>query len=164
MESQFEVFLEDGDVPMKKLQREFKKNGVSIAGADNLFGSSMVWEKQKGDLWVITDYTNGRVYTIRKQGDTLNVFAGIYPESWNLSNSLTAMTQKRGNRWLINDSSRRRMYTIRSEKNRLNIYDGAALSASPDSAVRGFEPVVDIVVMLDYSRSMAASPKRLCSV
>ena len=154
MESQFEVLLEDGDVPMKKLQREFKKNGVSIAGVDNLFGSSMVWEKQKGDLWVITDYTNGRVYTVRKQGDKLNVFAGIYPESWNMSNSLTAMPQKRGNRWLINDPTRRRMYTIRSEKNRLNIYDGAALSASPDSAVRGFEPVVDIVVMLDYSRSM----------
>ena len=161
MESQFEVLLEDGDVPMKKLQREFKKNGVSIAGVDNPFGSSMVWEKQKGDLWVITDYTNGRVYTIRKQGDKLNVFAGIYPESWNLSNSLTAMTQKRGNRWLINDSTRRRMYTIRSEKNRLNIYDGAALSASPDSAVRGFEPVVDIVVMLDYSRSMGGKSEAI---
>ena len=38
MESQFEVLLEDGDVPIKKLQREFKKNGVSLAGADNLFG------------------------------------------------------------------------------------------------------------------------------
>ncbi|MCE2415599.1 VWA domain-containing protein [Candidatus Poribacteria bacterium] len=161
MESQFEVLLEDGDVPMKKLQREFKKNGVSIAGVDNLFGSSMVWEKQKGDLWVITDYTNGRVYTIRKQGDKLNVFAGIYPESWNLSSSLTAMTQKRGNRWLINDSTRRRMYTIRSEKNRLNIYDGAALSASPDNAVRGFEPVVDIVVMLDYSRSMGGKSEAI---
>ena len=161
MEAQFEVLLEDGDVPMKKLQREFKKNGVSIAGADNLFGSSMVWEKQKGDLWVITDYTNGRIYTIRKQGDKLNVFAGIYPESWNLSNSLTAMTQKRGNRWLINDSSRRRMYTIRSENNRLNIYDGAALSAAPDSAVRGFEPVVDIVVMLDYSRSMGGKSEAI---
>ena len=154
MESQFEVLLEDGDVPMKKLQREFKENGVSIAGVDNLFGSSMVWEKQKGDLWIITDYTNGRVYTVRKQGDKLNVFAGIYPESWNMSNSLTAMPQKRGNRWLINDPTRRRMYTVRSEKNRLNIYDGATLSASPDSAVRGFEPAVDIVVMLDYSRSM----------
>lgn len=161
MEAQFEVLLEDGDVPIKKLQREFKKNGVSIAGADNLFGSSMVWEKQKGDLWVITDYTNGRIYTIRKQGDKLNVFAGIYPESWNLSNSLTAMTQKRGNRWLINDSSRRRMYTIRSENNRLNIYDGAALSAAPDSAVRGFEPVVDIVVMLDYSRSMGGKSEAI---
>ena len=105
-------------------------------------------------MWVITDYTNGRVYTVRKQGDKLNVFAGIYPESWNLSSSLTAMTQRRGNRWLINDPTRRRMYTVRSEKNRLNIYDGAALSSSPDNAVRGFEPAVDIVVMLDYSRSM----------
>ena len=161
MESKFEVLLEDGDVPIKKLQREFKKNGVSIAGVDNPFGSSMVWEKQKEDLWVITDYSNGRVYTIRKQDNKLNVFAGIYPESWNLSNSLTAMTQKRGNRWLINDRTHRRMYTIRNEKDRLNIYDGAALSASPDSAVRGFEPVVDIVVMLDYSRSMGGKSEAI---
>ncbi|MYC77161.1 VWA domain-containing protein [Candidatus Poribacteria bacterium] len=161
MESKFEVLLEDGDVPIKKLQREFKKNGVSIAGVDNPFGSSMVWEKQKEDLWVITDYSNGRVYTIRKQDNKLNVFAGIYPESWNLSNSLTAMTQKRGNRWLINDRTHRRMYTIRNEKDRLNIYDGAVLSASPDSAVRGFEPVVDIVVMLDYSRSMGGKSEAI---
>ena len=68
MESQFEVFLEDGDVPMKKLQREFRKNGARLAGIDNLFGSATVWEKQKGDLWVITDYTNGRIYTVRKEG------------------------------------------------------------------------------------------------
>ena len=161
MESQFEVLLEDGDVPMKKLQREFKKNGVSIAGVDNIFGSSMVWEKQKGDLWVITDYTNGRIYTIRKQGNKLNVFAGIYPESWNASKSLTAMTQKRGSRWLINDPTRRRMFTVRSDKNRLNIYDGAAPSASPDNAVRGFEAAVDIVVMLDYSRSMGGKSEAI---
>ena len=79
MESQFEVLLEDGDVPIKKLQREFKRNGVSLAGADNLFGSSTVWEKQKNDLWVITDYTNGRIYTIRKQGNKLNVFRRDLP-------------------------------------------------------------------------------------
>lgn len=161
MEAQFEVLLEDGDIPIKKLQREFKRNGVSLAGADNLFGGSTVWEKQKGDLWVITDYASGRIYTIRKDGNKLNVFAGIYPESWNLSKNLTAMTQKRGNRWLINDPSRRRMYTVRSEKNRLNIYGGASLSASPDSAVKGFEPAVDIVVMLDYSRSMGGKSEAI---
>ena len=154
MESQFEVLLEDGDVPIKKLQTEFKRNSVRLAGAGNLFGSSTVWEKQKGDLWVITDYTNGRIYTIRKEGNKLNVYAGIYPESWNLSTNLTAMTQKRGSRWLINDPNQRRMFTVRSEDNRLNIYDGAALSAPPDRAVKGYEPAVDIVVMLDYSRSM----------
>ena len=161
MESQFEVLLEDGDVPMKKLQREFKKNGVSIAGADNLFGSSTVWEKQKGDLWVITDYTNGRIYTIRKQGNKLNVYAGVYPESWNTSTNLTAITQRRGNRWLINDRNRRRMFTVRSDKNRLSIYDGATLSASPDTGVKGHGPAVDIVVMLDYSRSMGGKSEAI---
>ena len=161
MESQFEVMLEDGDVPMRKLQREFRRKGVRLAGVDNLFGSATVWERQKGDMWVITDYTNGRMYTIRKEGNKLNVYAGVYPESWNASTSLTAMTQKRGSRWLISDPNRRRMFTIRSEDNRLNIYDGAALSASPDKAIRGYDPVVDIVVMLDYSRSMGGKSEAI---
>ena len=161
MESQFEVMLEDGDVPMKKLQREFRQNGIRLAGVDNLFGSATVWEKQKGDLWVITDYTNGRIYTVRKSNNKLNVYAGIFPESWNASTRLTAMTQKRGSRWLINDPNRRRMFTIRSEDNGLNIYEGAALSASPDKAIRGYEPAVDIVVMLDYSRSMGGKSEAI---
>lgn len=161
MESEFEVMLEDGDIPMKKLNREFKRNGISLAGAGNLFESTKVWEREKGDLWVITDYTSGRVYTVRKAGDTLNVYAGIFPESWNLSNNVTAMPQQRGNRWIINDSTHRRMYTVRSEKDRLNIYDGAALRTSADKASRGFEPAVDIVVMLDYSRSMGGKSEAI---
>ena len=161
MESQFEVLLEDGDIPMKKLQREFKRNGIALSNDGSLFNSAKVWEKEKGDLWVITDYLSGRTYTIRKTGDKLNVYAGVYPESWNTSENLTAMTQRNGRRWLINDRNNKRMYTIRSEKNRLNIYDGAALSAAPDSAVRGFEPIVDIVVMLDYSRSMGGKSQAI---
>ena len=161
MESQFEVLLEDGDVPIKKLHREFKENGISLSNGGSLFNNAKVWEKEKGDLWVITDYTNGRTYTIRKTGDKLNVYAGVYPESWNSSENLTAMTQRHGRRWLINDRNNKRMYTIRSEKNRLNIYDGAALSAAPDRAVRGYEPAVDIVVMLDYSRSMGGKSQAI---
>ncbi len=161
MESQFEVLLEDGDIPMKKLQREFKQNGISLSNGGSLFNNAKVWEKEKGDLWIITDYVNGRTYTIRKTGDKLNVYAGVFPESWNTSENLTAMPQRHGRRWLINDRNNKRMYTIRSEKNRLNIYDGAALSASPDTAVRGFEPIVDIVVMLDYSRSMGGKSQAI---
>ena len=161
MESQFEVLLEDGDIPMKKLHREFKRNGISLSNGGSLFNNAKVWEKEKGDLWVITDYVSGRTYTIRKTGDKLNVYAGVFPESWNTSENLTAMPQRNGRRWLINDRNNKRMYTIRNEKNRLNIYDGAALSAAPDSAVRGFEPIVDIVVMLDYSRSMGGKSQAI---
>lgn len=151
MESQFEVELEDGDIPAKKLEREFKRNGVSLSNDGSLFNSAKVWEKGEGDLWVITDYANKQTYTIRKAGDKLNVYAGIYPESWNLSDNLTALTQQRGNRWLINDRRGNRMYTVRNEKDRLNVYAGGTPGASPE---KGFGTVVDIVVMLDYSRSM----------
>ena len=161
LESKFEVFLEDGDVPMKKLLREFRKNGIRLNDSGNLSQSATIWEKQENDLWVMTDYANGRIYTIRKEGNKLNVYAGVYPESWNLSGNLTALTQQRGNRWLINDRRSRRMYTVRNENNRLNIYTGAGLSTSPGRAVKGFEPVVDIVVMLDYSRSMGGKSQAI---
>ena len=158
MESQFEFDLEDGDIPAQKLEREFKQNGISLTNGSNLFDNAKVWEKEKGDLWVITDYVSGRTYTIRKQGDKLNVYAGIYPESWNLSENQRALTQRRGNRWLINDRNNRRMYTVRSDKNRLNVYAGGIPGATPE---KGFETVVDIVVMLDYSRSMGGKSEAI---
>lgn len=158
LEAKFEVLLEDGDVPMKKLLREFRKNGIRLNDSGHLSQSATIWEKQENDLWIMTDYANGQIYTIRKEGNKLNVYAGVYPESWNLSANLTALTQQRDNRWLINDPGRRRMYTIRSDKNRLNIYTGAHPNPSSD---KGFEPVVDIVIMLDYSRSMGGKSQAI---
>ena len=158
MESKFEVHLEDGDIPAKKLERVFEENGISLSIGGSLFNNAKVWEKEKGDLWVITDYSSGHTYTIRKEGDRLNVYAGIFPESWGLSENFNALTQQRGNRWLINDRGSRRMYTVRSEKNRLNVYAGGTPGASPE---KGFGTFVDIVVMLDYSRSMGGKSEAI---
>ena len=158
MESKFEVHLEDGDIPAKKLERVFKENGISLSIGGSLFNNAKVWEREEGDLWVITDYASGHTYTIRKQGDMLNVYAGIYPESWGLSENLNALTQQRGNRWLINDQRSKRIYTVRSEKNQLNVYAGGTPSASPE---KGFGTAVDIVVMLDYSRSMGGKSEAI---
>ena len=158
MESQFEVALEDGDMPAKKLERLFQENGISLSTGGSVFNNAKVWEKEKGDLWVITDHSSGQTYTIRKAGDKLNVYAGIYPESWNLSENFNALTQHRGNRWLINDRRSRRMYTIRSEKDKLNVYAGGSPGASPE---KGFGTFVDIVIMLDYSRSMGGKSEAI---
>ena len=158
MEAKFEVFLEDGDIPMRKLLREFGKQGVSVGKDTRLSESATIWEKDGGALWMITDDVNRRVYTVRKEGNKLNVYAGIYPESLNISAALTAMPQQRGSRWLINDARHHRMYTIRSDKNRLNIYAGANPNVS---ASRGFEPTVDIVIVLDYSRSMGGKSQAI---
>ena len=158
MESKFEVQLEDGDLPTKKLERLFQENGITLSVGGSLFNNAKVWEREKGDLWVITDYASGQTYTIRKAGDRLNVYAGIYPESWNLSENLSALTQQRGNRWLINDQRGKRMYTVRSEKNKLNVYAGGSPGASPE---KGFGTFVDIVIMLDYSRSMGGKSEAI---
>ncbi len=158
MESKFEVQLEDGDLPTKKLERLFQENGITLSVGGSLFNNAKVWEREKGDLWVLTDYASGQTYTIRKAGDRLNVYAGIYPESWNLSENLSALTQQRGNRWLINDQRGKRMYTVRSEKNKLNVYAGGSPGASPE---KGFGTFVDIVIMLDYSRSMGGKSEAI---
>ncbi len=158
LEAKFEVFLEDGDIPMKKLLREFGRKGVSLGADTRLSESATIWEKDEGDLWMITDNVNRRVYTVRKEGNKLNVYAGIFPERLNISANLTAMPQRRGNRWLLNDARHHRMYTIRSDKNRLNIYAGAAPGVA---ANKGFEPTVDIVIVLDYSRSMGGKSQAI---
>ena len=62
--------------------------------------------RSPGEVWVITDPGNGRVYTIRKEGEKLNVYLGVHPEA-----------------------------TAR--------------------------PIVDIVIMLDYSRSMGGKSEAL---
>lgn len=162
MEAQFEVFLEDGDIPMKKLLREFGRQGVSVGKDTRLSESATIWEKDEGELWMITDNVNRRVYTVRKEENTLNVYAGIYPERFNISANLTAMPQRRGSRWLLNDARHHRMYTIRTDKNRLNIYAGAAPGASANKGANsGFEPTVDIVIVLDYSRSMSGKSQAI---
>lgn len=158
MEAQFEVFLEDGDIPMKKLLREFGEKGVSVGKDTRLSERATIWEKDEGELWMITDDVNRCVYTVRKEGNKLNVYTGIYPESFNISENLTAMPQRRGRRWLINDARHHRMYTIRTDKNRLNIYAGAAPGVSANSR---FEPTVDIVIVLDYSRSMGGKSQAI---
>lgn len=83
----------------KKLRREFQKHNVILSDTWRLAVSTTTLVRSPGEVWVITDPGSGRVYTIRKEGEKLNVYLGVHPEA-----------------------------TAR--------------------------PIVDIVIMLDYSRSM----------
>ncbi len=150
LEAKFDVTLEDGNIPTRKLIREFKKHGIELKEYLYYSEDATLRKKHENDLWVMTDHKSGLVYTIRKVGDKLNVYSGIYPESWNLNKNLNARTLRRDKIWRVNDSENNRMYTIRSEKDRLNIYGGG----QPGAAAEDSEPIVDIAIMLDYSQSM----------
>ena len=150
LEAKFDVTLEDGNIPTQKLIREFKKHGIELKEYLYFSEDATLKKKHENDLWVMTDHKSGLVYTIRKVDDKLNVYGGIYPESWNLNKNLNARVLRQDKIWRINDQENDRMYTIRSEKDRLNIYGGG----QPGIAAADSEPIVDIAIMLDYSQSM----------
>ena len=149
MDLKFQVALNDhGDIPTKKLYRAFEQHGFALAKNWRLSEDAIILVRKKNSLWVINDNANRRVYTIRKMGDKLNVYAGVYPESLQLSESTLA--RKEGSLWKIHDGVKGRLYSLRQQDEKFNFYT----EASPKSAERDTETAADIVIMLDYSRSM----------
>lgn len=109
-------------------------------------------------MWVITDYDMGQVFTIRRYGNKLHVYAGITPDNWGFASNTTARTQQQGRRWTMKDESNNQLYTLKQEDGRLNVYTGGQPGTASNNAS---EPIVDIVIMLDYSRSMGGKSQAL---
>ncbi len=104
---EFQVALDDhGDILTKKLRQEFQKHNVILSDTWRLRESATTLVRSPGEMWVITDHDYGRIYTVRKEGDKLNIYLGGHPEA-----------------------------TAR--------------------------PIVDIVIMLDYSRSMGGKSEAI---
>ena len=82
LDLEFQAALDDhGDILTQKLRREFRKNNVVLSEAWQLSESATTLVRSPGEIWVITDHGSGRVYTIRKEGEKLNVYLGIHPEA-----------------------------------------------------------------------------------
>ena len=75
------AFDDHGDILTAKLRREFQKHNVILSETWRLAESATTLVRSPGEVWVITDHGSGRVYTIRKEGDKLNVYLGIHPEA-----------------------------------------------------------------------------------
>ena len=104
---EFQAALDDhGDILTKKLRREFQKHNVFLSDTWRLAESATTLVRSPGEMWVITDHDYGRIYTVRKEGEKLNIYLGGHPEA-----------------------------TARS--------------------------IVDIVIMLDYSRSMGGKSEAI---
>lgn len=82
LELDFQAALDDhGDILTQKLRREFQKHNVILSETWQLSESATTLVRSPGEIWVITDHGSGRVYTIRKEGEKLNVYLGIHPEA-----------------------------------------------------------------------------------
>ena len=107
LELEFQAALDDhGDILTKKLRREFQKHNVILSDTWRFSESATTLVRSPGEIWVITDHGSERVYTIRKEGEKLNVYLGVHPEA-------------------------------------------------------NARPIVDIVIMLDYSRSMGGKSEAI---
>ena len=79
---EFQAALDDyGDILTKKLRREFQKHNVILADSWRLAESVTTFEKLPGEAWVVADNANGQSYTVRREGEKLNVYLGVHPES-----------------------------------------------------------------------------------
>ena len=79
---EFQAALDDhGDILTKKLRREFQKHNVILSDTWRLGESATTFVKSPGDMWIITDHDYGRIYTVRKEGEKLNIYLGGHPEA-----------------------------------------------------------------------------------
>ncbi len=87
---------------------------------------------------------------LRRKFHKHNVFLS---DDWRSSGSATPLVRSSGETWVITDDAGQ-SYTIRKESGKLNVYRGL----HPESST---QPVVDIVIMLDYSRSMGGKSEAI---
>jgi Mg-chelatase subunit ChlD len=82
LDLEFQAALDDhGDILTKKLRREFQNHNVFLSDTWRLAESATTLVRSPGEVWVITDHASGRIYTIRKEGEKLNVYLGVHPEA-----------------------------------------------------------------------------------
>ena len=82
LELEFQAALDDhGYILTKKLRRAFQKNNVFLSDTWELAESVITLVRSPGEIWVITDHASGRIYTVRKEGEKLNVYLGVHPEA-----------------------------------------------------------------------------------
>ena len=158
LELKFQVFFEDGDTPIEKLKQEFMKNGTVLPDRTFLQENAKVLDQQNNDLWLITDSADGQIFAINRNKNKLDVYAGVVPENWNLDANPSARTQQQGKRWSLNDLRNNQIYTFIKDKDQLIVYMGGqpGTGANPNA-----EPIVDIMIMLDYSRSMGGKSQAI---
>ena len=158
LELKFEVPFGDGKISLDKIQQEFENNGVAFKEHILTSENAKILEKPDTDLRVIIDHANGKIYAIQRVEKGLNVYAGLYPKSWNLGEDLIARSQQRSQKWLLTDLQNNQVYTFKKDKDRLIVYTGGQPGTASNKAA---EPIVDIVVMLDYSRSMGGKSQAI---
>ena len=157
IELYFEVMMAEGENPIQRIQEEFDKHGVVLKAETFNAEYKRLITPHKKDLLIINDYSNGQIYALQIRQDKISVYSGGHPKNWPLAPKLIA-TYQQSNRWIIFDEVNKQAYTVIKTREGLAVYVGGQPGNVQSS---NSESIVDIVVMLDYSRSMGGKSQSI---
>ncbi len=147
----FEVAIQAGENPIQRIQKEFDTHGVVLKAESFKTEYNELVEQDKKNLLIITDYNHGQLYAMQIEKNKISVYSGEHPKNWTSAPKLIANSYQQSNKWFINDKVNKQTYTLIKAREELAVYMGG----QPGNTQRtNTESIVDIVVMLDYSRSM----------
>ncbi len=158
IELHFEIPVEEGENPIDKIQNEFDRIEVGLSTTSFITGYKKLVDKQNKDLLIITDYENGQIHAIRGDQNKFYVYSGEIPENWSFAENLIAKSYQSNNRWTLTNHGNNQIYTFIRDNNAINVFIGGLPGRTLKTKE---EPYVDIVVMLDYSRSMGGKSQAI---
>ena len=154
----FTIDLADGQFSMAQLKQEVLNSGLELKPHIFLSENARILKKAKTELWLIVDQENQRMYAVTRDDKQLYFYDGFYPEHWNLDADSIAKAHDFGKRWILKNEKNNQIYTAIKEKNRMVIYIGGRPGTGSNLSA---EPIVDIVILLDYSRSMGGKSQAI---
>ena len=154
----FTIDLVDGQFSMDQLKQEVFNSGHELKPHLYLSENTRILNKAKTELWLIVDHENQKMYAVTRDDKQLYFYDGFYPDQWNLEEDSVARAHDFGKRWTLKNKKNNQIYTAIKEKDRLVIYIGGRSGTGSNA---GAEPIVDIVIFLDYSRSMSGKSQAI---
>lgn len=158
LDLKFKINLEDGQFSLDQIKKVVLDNGLNVKPQLFLSKNVKILNNLISELWVIADHDNGEMFTINRDDTQLFVYGGVLPEQWSLDEDDIARTQTQGKRWVLTNLERKQIFTFIRGDDQMRVFAGGQPgSASNPNA----EPNVDIMVMLDYSRSMSGKSQAI---
>ena len=152
------INLEDGQFSLDQIKKVVLENGLNIKPRLFLSENVKILSNYMSELWVIADHGNGEMFTVNRTEDKVYVYGGVLPEKWTLDEEAIARTQTQGKRWILTNLATNQIHTFIRGDDHLQVFAGGQPgSASNPNA----EPIVDIMIMLDYSRSMGGKSQAI---
>lgn len=158
LDLKFTIDLEDGQFSLEQIKKIVRDKGLNFKPQLFLSENFKILSNPVSELWVIANHEDGEMFTVNREGMKLYLYGGVLPEQWILNEDAIARTQTQGKRWVLTNLAKNQIYTFIRGNDHMQVFAGGQPgSASNPNA----EPIVDIMIMLDYSRSMGGKSQAI---